>query len=793
MESINLTEKHLFFDGAMGTALQARGLKLGDIPELFNFTHPEIVEAIHRDYLEAGADFITLNTFGANHYKLKDTSYSVEQVVFQAMSVAKKAKEGFLNKWVALDIGSTGKLLAPVGDVSFDELYEIFKEQAIAGEKAGCDVILLETFTDLYEMKVAILAAKENTSLPIFATMSFEANMRTFFGTSIEAMVLTLEGLGVSALGINCSLGPKELLPIVERLTSIASIPIMVQPNAGLPVMENGKSKYNITSDEFAQFMKMFADLGVTILGGCCGTTHESIAKMVKAVNQVSFKKLTNKRLDGICSPSNVVFFGDVRVIGERLNPTGKKALQQALREQNYDYLLKEALKQQKDGAHILDLNVGLPDIDEVAMLKKAIVEVQAVVDLPLQIDSSNTLALEEGVRIYNGKPLINSVNGKEDSLQAILPIAKKYGAAVLGLTLDEKGIPESAEERLAVAKKIVTRALEMGIPKEDLFIDCLVLTASAQQDFVKETLKAVRLVKEELGVKTVLGVSNVSFGLPNRPLLNQIMLTLALGEGLDAPIMNPADEGMMGAIKAFRVLKGLDRDSEEFIEIFGGQTIAKPQSNLQDGNSQISLQGAIIQGLKQEAGLETKKMLAKEEPLEIIKNHIIPALNEVGAAYEKGSVFLPQLIKSAEAAKSSFEELKKVLAQKEEGGEGKNKVVLATVYGDIHDIGKNIVKVIMENYNYGVIDLGKDVPVEKVVEIVKEENIKFVGLSALMTTTVESMEKTIKALKEECPWCKVVVGGAVLTKDLAEFVGAHYYAKDAMETVKWAKEVFNE
>lgn len=786
----NLKKSYLFFDGAMGTALQKKGLKLGEVPELFNFTHPEIVQGIHKAYLEAGANFITTNTFGANRYKFIGAAYSVQDVIAQAVKLVREAKEGYPNTYIALDIGSTGKLLAPVGDVAFEELYEVFKEQAVAGEKAGCDVVLLETFTDLYELKAAILAVKENTKLPIFATMSFESNMRTFFGTGIESMVLTLEALGVAALGVNCSLGPKELLPIVEKLTKIVSIPMLLQPNAGLPIIEKGQTKYNITSDEFANYGAQFAQLGVALLGGCCGTTEKYIHKLVNAVKDIPYRELKNKPLEGICTPSKAIFFDDVRIIGERLNPTGKKLLQQALREQNFDYILKEAIKQQNDGAHILDVNMGLPDIDEVAMLKKAILEVQAIVDLPLQIDSSSIEAIEAGVRIYNGKPIINSVNGKKESLETILPLAKKYGAAVLGLTLDERGIPESAKERLEVATKIVDAALAIGIRKEDIFIDCLVLTASAQQLLVKETIEAVRLVKEKLGVKTVLGVSNVSFGLPNRPLLNKTMLTMALMQGLDAPIMNPADKGMLEAIAAFRVLMGKDIDSETFIKDFGTEVLVQmKEKDLKD--EEIDLKSAIIQGLKEKAREATIKLLVEEEPLKVIENQIIPALNQVGEYYEKAQVFLPQLIKSAEAAKSSFEELKKVLIQKECVETPKNTIVLATVFGDIHDIGKNIVKVIMENYNFHIIDLGKDVEPTLIVETVKEHHVKLVGLSALMTTTVESMARTIKGLRQECPWCKVVVGGAVLTQHLAEYVGADYYAKDAMETVKCAQEVF--
>lgn len=779
----------LFFDGAMGTMLQNKGLALGELPELYNLTHKELIFEVHQAYLEAGAQFITTNTFGANHFKLDKTNHTVEEVITAAVNIAKNAiRQSDKEAYVVLDIGSTGKLIEPLGDVTFDELYENFKQQVIAGEKAGCDCILFETFTDLYELKAGVLAAKENTSLPIFCTMSFESNGRTFFGTTLEAMVLTLEALGVDALGINCSLGPKELEPIVEKLTSIATLPILVQPNAGLPVMKDGKAHYNITDIEFSMYMECFAKLGVSILGGCCGTNPEYIRQVIERVGKQSCHRREAPRLDGICSASQTIHFDDVRVIGERLNPTGKKMLQAALRNNDLDYVLQEALKQQEDGAHLLDVNVGLPDIDEVKMLPEVIKEVQSVTSLPLQIDTSNSKAMEAAVRIYNGKPIINSVTGKEESLREVLPIAKKYGAAVLGLTLDETGIPESAEERLAVARKIVDRALEIGIPKEDIFIDCLVLTASAQQQLVKETLRAVAMVKNELGVKTVLGVSNVSFGLPNRPLLNKTMLAMALMQGLDAPIMNPGDEGMWESISAYRVLMGKDIESKDYISRYG-QTMTNVANELKADES-MTLEIAIKQGLREAARQQTKKLLEGKKPLEIIEEEIIPTLNEIGILYEKQELFLPQLIKSAETAQEAFQILKAEMDEHIEADQGKE-VVLATVYGDIHDIGKNIVKTVLGNYGFKVIDLGKDIHPDRIVEVVKERGIKLVGLSALMTTTVESMGKTIVALREHCPECKVVVGGAVLTPRLADFVGANYYAKDAMETVRIAEKVF--
>lgn len=783
----------LYFDGGMGTMLQNRGLKLGEVPELFNFTHPEIIEEIHKEYLKAGAQFVTTNTFGANRYKIAKTDYTVEEVITKAIDIAKKAKKDYPDAYIALDVGSTGKMLRPIGDVNFEESYEVFKEQMVAGEKAGADAIIIETFTDLYELKSAVLAAKENTSLPILCTMSFEENGRTFFGTSLESMVLMLEGLGVDALGINCSLGPKQLKPIIEKLTHIAHIPIMVQPNAGLPIMEGEHVYYDITADEFASIMVEFAQMGVSILGGCCGTNPEFIKKTVEKTKEVEFNRPVNPPRTGICSASKAVYFDDVRVIGERLNPTGKKPLQAALRIEDMDFVVREALTQVEQGAHLLDINMGMPDMDEVALLKKAIMEVQAAVNLPLQIDSSNVEALEEGVRIYNGKPLINSVNGKKESLEKILPIAKKYGAAILGLALDERGIPETAEERFEIAKHIVDEAKAIGIPKEDIFIDCLVVTASAQQRLVKETLKAVRLVKEGLGVHTVLGVSNVSFGLPQRPIINRNMLAMALMQGLDAPIMNPGDKGMMETVASYRVLMGLDEDSKDYIEEYGNTGVMNTShaTTSMQGQSEISVRTAIVKGLQEEAKKAVSKLLETENPLDIIENHIVPALNEVGEYYEKQTIFLPQLIKSAEGAKAAFDVLRsQMVSDKGDSTVEKTKVVLATVFGDIHDIGKNIVKVIMENYNFEVIDLGKDVAKEAVLEAVQKWQVKIVGLSALMTTTVGSMKETIELLRKEAPDVKVIVGGAVLTTELAEYVGADYYAKDAMETVRIASSI---
>lgn len=785
MEFTNKNRNVMIFDGAMGTMLQNRGLKLGGIPEMLNLTSPDSIESIHREYLEAGADTVLANTFGANRYKAEKAGVSLSDIVTAAVKIAKKAASSYEGKFAALDIGPCGKVMEPSGDLSFDEAVEVFAEIVRAGDAAGADMISLETFTDLYEIKAAVIAAKENSSLPILATMSFEENGTTFFGATVESMVMTLEALGVDALGVNCSLGPKQLVPIVERILASATIPVIVQPNAGLPIIVDGETKYDITPSEFASYIKDFVKAGVSIVGGCCGTNPEYIKMVKTALEGVKRDERNNRARTCICSPSKSLFFGeDVTIIGERLNPTGKKTLQAAIRAHDMDFILREAIRQEEQGAHALDVNMGLPDIDEAETLSSAVKELQAITDLPLQLDSSNPMALERAARIYNGKPLINSVNGKKESLETILPIVKKYGTAVLGLTLDDDGIPETAEARLAIAEKILNAALKIGIKKEDVLIDCLVMTASAQQSQAAETLKAVRLVKEKLGLKTVLGVSNVSFGLPSRPIINRTMLAMALTQGLDAPIINPGDGGMSETIAAYRVLMGKDINSEAYIEKFSAASeVCKAAPS-----EEMTLSNAIAKGLKKAAQEATERMLADKKPLEIIETEIVPALDSVGIDYEKQKIFLPQLIKSAEAAKASFEALQKELTKEgADSGKERKKVVLATVHGDIHDIGKNIVKVIMENYNFDVIDLGRDVPPEKVVSAIKESGAKIAGLSALMTTTVASMKKTIELIRQNCPDTTVIVGGAVLTDALAAYTGADFYAKDAMETVRLA------
>ena len=779
-----------FFDGAMGSMLQARGLKLREIPEILNLTQPDLIRSIHREYLNAGSDFITANTFGANRFKLKDSGHTVSEIIEAGLNLAREVTAG-TPSLVALDIGSTGRVMYPSGDASFGEIYDAVAEMVTAGKNL-CDVILLETFTDLHELKAAVLAARENSELPVFATMSFEESGRTFFGASVEAMTATLEGLGVSALGVNCSLGPAQLVPIVERFCACSHVPVMVQPNAGLPVMKDGISHYDVTPDDFAEVSTSFAEMGANILGGCCGTTPEHIALMKQSVTN-KFGHAVKRNVPDetiVCSPSRVVTFGrKFVVIGERLNPTGKKMLQKALREGDTDYLLKEAVKQQEQGADILDLNAGLPDIDEPEVLTHALTEIQGVVNLPIQIDSADATALESAARVYNGKPILNSVNGKSSSLEKVLPVAKKYGACVLGLTLDDRGIPETAEERLAIARLICDMAESAGIPRRNILIDCLTLTASAQQKLVPETLKAIRMVHDELGVKTVLGLSNVSFGLPRRPLVNRTMMMAAIMQGLDSAIINPGDADLKETLLAWNLLSGGEQEMQDYIsycELHPSISSLQSQTVTAKTDSAVNdLDSAIIKGLKEESASMTRELLKTSKPLEIIESHIVPALDTVGKSYESGKLFLPQLIKSAEAAKSAFEVLSLNMDKAESAGKAKGPVILATVYGDVHDIGKNIVRTIFENYNFDVIDLGKDVPPEKIVEAVIKRGVNVVGLSALMTTTVASMKETIAKLKESCPDVKVIAGGAVLTPELANYAGADYYARDAMEGVR--------
>ena len=776
----------ILLDGGMGTMLQAAGLPLGELPELWNVTQPETVSAVQRRYAGAGSKVLYTNTFGANRYKAAGCGYGVGELVAAGVRCARSAAEGFDGVRVALDIGPTGRLLEPLGDLSFEEAYDVFREIVTAGVAAGADLIVIETMSDLGEMRAAVLAAKENCDLPVWATMTFEATGRTFLGVTVGAMALTLTGLGVDALGFNCSLGPKELLPLVEELRRWTELPLILKPNAGLPDPATGD--YHITPAEFAAELSKAPEMGATILGGCCGTTPAFIRATAEALSCTRPAARSETTCRGVCGSTAAVALDGVRVIGERINPTGKKRFQQALREGDVDYIVARGVEQQDAGADILDVNVGLPGLDEPAMMRRTVKALQAAVDLPLQIDSSDPRAIEAGLRAYCGKAIVNSVNGKKEVLDAILPLCKKYGAAVVGLCMDENGIPQDWQGRVAIARRILEAALSYGIPKEDVLIDCLTLTVSAQQEQAVETLAAVRAVKEELGLHTVLGVSNISFGLPARENITVSFLTQAMHAGLDLPIVNPNKSAVMDAIASFRVLSGEDRDSEAYIRRFANAS-AEPVPAAKSG-AEMTLDEAILRGLGAETAALTEKALAEMDELAVVDRLLIPALDRVGERYEKGELFLPQLMKAAGAACAGFEVIKTRILRR--GGEtvSRGKIILATVRGDIHDIGKNIVRVVLENYGYTVIDLGRDVPPQTVVETAVRENVRLVGLSALMTTTVTSMAETIAALRKSGHDCKIMVGGAVLTEDYAAQIGADYYAKDAKQGADIAKKV---
>lgn len=780
----------LLIDGAMGTMLQQNGLPVGMEPELFNLSHPEVLTAIHQEYVAAGADVITANTFQANRYKLPQEQ--LPEIIQQAIKLAQAAAP----RYVAYDMGPIGQMMAPMGTLTFDAAYEAFKEQAVLAERAGADLVILETMSDLLETKAAVLAIKENTSLPIIATMTFQGDGRTFVGTDPVTATLTLQALGVAALGVNCSLGPAELLPTVAEICRYAKVPVAVQANAGLPEMEDGQTVYRISISEYTEAVAAMLDLGVSVVGGCCGTTPAFTQALRKMLNNRQPVALMPQRVTAVTSGmQTVVLNGKLSLIGERLNPTGKKRLKEAIRQKDFGYILKEAIDQVNAGADLLDVNVGLPEIDEAEMMVAAVQQLQEVVNLPLQIDSSDVRAIEAGARVYNGRPLINSVNGEPEVMEKIFPIVKKYGALVLGLALDKDGIPATAAGRLAVARRIVETAASYGIPKEDVLIDPLVLTASAQQDQVQVTIDTLKLLKDQLGVCTVAGVSNVSFGLPNRPLLNSTFLAACVGAGLDAPIINPLSEMMMTTVHALRVINHQDQDATVYIDKSQQLQISVSQGTNTATNQQAnddSLQTMIKQGRKEETPAKTRELLQTKTPLEIVNEEFLPALNEVGAGFEKGMVFLPQLMQSADAVKQAQEVLKTELAKNDQQAISEGKILLATVEGDIHDIGKNIVKMILENYGFQVIDLGKDVPIETVVDTIREEEIKFAGLSALMTTTVQNMKKTIEAVKAAGLDCAFMVGGAVLNEEYRAFVGADYYAKDAMESVMIAKQFFS-
>ena len=778
-----LLKKHpfLFLDGGMGTMLQAEGLLLGGVPELWNLERPETITGVHRAYAEAGAHVVYANTFGCNRLKMARTGHTVEELIPAAIRNARASGA----EYVALDIGPIGQMLEPTGILKFEEAYDIFHEEIEAGKDA--DLIVFETMSDLLEVRAGVLAAQEHgNGKPILVTMSFEETGRTFTGCSVAAMALTLEGLGVDAIGVNCSLGPEELVPIVEELCRWTTLPVIVKPNAGLP--DPVTNTYNFTPERFGTCMRTFAEMGAVIFGGCCGTTPAHIRAMADALSGMQPVERHPEIPSAVCTANKVVQITEPRIIGERINPTGKKRFKQALIEHDLDYILGQAIQQIDAGADILDVNVGLPEIDETEMMTLAVKAIQGITDTPLQLDTTDPQALEAGLRIYNGKPIVNSVNGEEDSLNTVLPLVKRYGASVVGLTLDKNGIPKTAEGRFAIAERILNRALSLGIRREDVFIDCLTLTASAEQEGVMQTLHALHRVRTELGLHTVLGVSNISFGLPNRELVNRNFLTMALYAGLDLPIINPNIESMTAAVRTYKLLANIDHNAVDFIAHYGAETApAAPAAK----TGTMTLEAAISAGLKSEAGTLTRELLETTEPMAIVNDQLIPALDKAGAAFEQGKIFLPQLISAASAAQSAFEAIKSHLTATSSESVDRGTIVLATVKGDIHDIGKNIVKILLENYGYRVIDLGKDVPYEAVADATEQYHAPLVGLSALMTTTLPSMEGTIDLLHERCPWCKTVVGGAVLTADYAEKIGADFYAKDAKETVDIAKQVF--
>ena len=783
----------LFFDGGMGTLLQEEGLLPGELPESWNITHPEIIQSIHRKYIEAGSDIILTNTFGANALKFHDDTLSLKAIVQTAVShvhAAAKAAACGRRIYTALDIGPTGKLLKPMGDLDFETAYEAFKEVMVYGSEAGVDVIHIETMSDTYELKAAVLAAKENTALPVFVTTIFDERGKLLTGADVPSVVALLEGLRVDALGINCGMGPSQMLPVLDALLKYTSLPVIVKPNAGLPKQKDGVTYYDVEPEAFADTMEQIVKKGAAAVGGCCGTTPEHIRAMAERCRGIPVKAAEKKELTVVSSYGQAVFLEEgSKIIGERINPTGKKKFKQALKDHDLDYILKEGIMQQDKGAHILDVNVGLPEIDEPAMMKEVVESLQSVTSLPLQIDTVDTEALETALRIYNGKAMVNSVSGKQESMDQVFPLLAKYGGVVIGLALDENGIPQDAEGRVQIARKIIDEAAKYGIEKKDIVIDALAMTVSSEPEGAKVTLETLRRLRQELCVHTVLGVSNISFGLPSRPVINAAFYTMAMQNGLSAGIINPASEDMMKSWYAYHALMNLDANCERFIEKYAAAD-TKPAA-LAAASHDMTLQTAIEKGLKEEANTIAARLVMTEEPLSVINEYMIPALNNVGKGFEKGTVFLPQLLMSAEAAKSAFAVLKEKMEEKGGSQEKKEKIVLATVKGDIHDIGKNIVKVLLENYSFEVIDLGKDVPPEKIVKTVCEENIRLVGLSALMTTTVVSMEATIQELRKKAPACKVMVGGAVLNQEYADMIGADFYGKDAMQSVYYAQSVF--
>ncbi len=781
---MDMRTKVVILDGAMGTMLQKRGMKAGEIPELININNPEMIVDIHKKYIEAGSEIIYANTFGANRKKL--AGHNLDAIVKAALKNARKAAEG-TDTLIALDIGPIGELLEPMGTLKFEEAYDIFKEIIIAGRNLA-ELIVFETMTDLYELKAAVLAAKENSNLNIFTTMTFEADMRTFAGVNLETFVNLMEGLGVSAIGLNCSLGPKEMYNLTKKLTSITDMDIMIKPNAGLPDIEGN---YNLSAKDFVNYMEKIHRLGVRYLGGCCGTNEEHIRALSKNLKGKDLVQREIKLISGPSSATKFVNNNEPLIIGEGLNPTGKKRFQQALKEKDMEYIISKAIEQVDNGAQVLDLNVGYPEVNEGELQEIAIKSIQSVLDTPIQIDSSKVEALEKGLRVYNGKAIVNSVNGENEKLDAILPIVKKYNAQIIGLTIDEKGIPESAEGRFLIAERIVEEAMKYGIKKSDIYIDCLSLTVSSNPEQVKETLEAIKMVKKKLGVKTALGVSNVSFGLPNRGIVNDVFLIMALEAGLDLAIVNTNSKATMDILTTYHLLKNKDPVASNFIKRFSGTT--KIEKKEERDSKSYSIGEAISKGLSEVVRHEVFKLLEYKDGLDIVDFELIPALDKVGKDYEEGKIFLPQLIKSAEAAQSGFKIINEKIAKDGEKSISKGDIILATVKGDVHDIGKNIVKVVLQSYGYHVIDLGKDVPIQDVVDATIKNNIKLVGLSALMTTTVDSMKDTIVALRANVPEVKIMVGGAVLTQEYSMKIGADSYAKDAQQGVEVARKIFGE
>lgn len=779
-----IKEKRVYFDGGTGTVLQSMGLSAGQSPELWNIEAPEKIVSLHKSYLDAGCDIIKTNTFGINREKFKNYA----ELIKAGIACAKKAVDGRENKYVAFDMGPTGKLLEPLGDLPFETAVSIFADNVKVAAESGADLILIETMNDCYETKAAVLAAKENSNLPIFVTNVYDESSKLMTGANPAAMIAMLEGLGVDAVGMNCSLGPDIMLQIIGEFKKYSSLPVIVNPNAGLPEVVDGKTVYTINADEFSDYMVQLADNGATILGGCCGTTPEFISKTIEKVKDKPYKLPSEKNYTFVSSYTHAVFVdNDPILIGERINPTGKPKLKEALRTGNLNYILNEGIKQSDAGAHILDVNVGLPEIDETEMMLKSVSALQSVTDLPLQIDTTNFETLESAIRIYNGKPLVNSVNGTEESMSNVFPIVQKYGGTLIALTIDESGIPDDAKDRVKIAEKIIERAAQYGIKKKDIIVDPLALTVSSNSESAKVTLEAIRLLKET-GVKTSLGVSNISFGLPQRDIVTGVFYANALENGLNCAIMNPFSTSMMNTYYAFRALNSIDKGCIDYITYASDTKQETVQATSGDTET---LQSSIVKGLKENAVKQTAQLLEKTEPIEIINNHIIPALNEIGTAFEQKKAYLPQLLMSAEAASAAFEEVKKKIPA--EQSDSSKSIILATVKGDIHDIGKNIVKVLMESYGFTVYDLGRDVPPEKVRDCAVEKKCMLVGLSALMTTTVPSMAETIELLRKTDKNIKIMVGGAVLNQEYADMIGADFYGADAMDSVRYAESFYNE